>query len=282
MVNILILGAGWTSQFLIPQLKASNLKFAATTRDGRESTIPFTFDPFSDDKTPFTALPSAETILVTFPLTGEGQSEKITSLYREVHGESNSWIQLGSTGIFTAPHWNDANSTYSTRNSRAIAEDELLALGGCVLNLSGLYGGTRQPRDWVIRVASTKEQVKEKKALHLIHGDDVARGIIAVHKKFTPGKRWLLTDLRVYDWWDLIQSWGNDVVGRESGEQLHYVAWVGELMIEEDVRALPRSVETLGRVLDSRAFWKEMGVWPSVGSVVRVNDTDKEHERRRA
>lgn len=149
-----------------------------------------------------------------------------------------------------------------------------------MLNLSGLYGGTRQPRNWVIRVASTKEQVKGKKALHLIHGDDVARGIIAVHKKFTPGKRWLLTDLRVYDWWDLIQSWGNDVVGKESEEQLHYVAWVGELMIEEDVRALPRSVETLGRVLDSRAFWNEMGVWPSVGSVVRVNDKDEEHQRR--
>ncbi len=282
MENILILGAGWTSQFLIPQLKASNLKFAATTRDGRDSTIPFTFDPSSDDTTSFTTLPSAETILVTFPLTGEGQSKKITSLYREVHGEANSWIQLGSTGIFTDPHWNDANSTYSKQNPRAIAEDELLELGGCVLNLSGLYGGTRQPRNWVIRVASTKEQVKGKKALHLIHGDDVARGIIALHKKFTPGKRWLLTDLRVYDWWDLIQSWGNDVVEKESGVQLHYVAWVGELMIEEGVRALPRSVETLGRVLDSRAFWKEMGVWPSVGSVVRDNDTDEEHHRRRA
>lgn len=272
MVNILILGAGWTSQFLIPQLKASNLKFAATTRNGRESTIPFTFDPSSSDTTPFTTLPSAETILVTFPLTGEGQSNKITSLYRQVHGKANSWIQLGSTGIFTAPHWNDATSTYNENNPRAIAEDELLSLGGCVLNLSGLYGGERHPRNWVIRVASTKEQVKGKKALHLIHGDDVARGIIAVHKDFTPGKRWLLTDLRVYDWWDLIQSWGNDVVkGKdESGEeQLNYVAWVGELMIEEDVRALPRSAETLGRVLDSRAFWKEMGVWPSVGSVVR-------------
>ena len=136
-----------------------------------------------------------------------------------------------------------------------------------MLNLSGLYGGERNPRNWVIRVASTKEQVKEKKALHLIHGDDLARGIIAVHKNFTRGKRWLLTDLRVYDWWDLIQSWGNDVV--KGKEEFNYVVWVGELMIEEDVRALPRSAETLGRVLDSRAFWKEMGVWPSVGSVVR-------------
>lgn len=148
-----------------------------------------------------------------------------------------------------------------------------------MLNLSGLYGGERHPRNWVIRVATTKAQVREKKALHLIHGDDVARGIIAVHKNFTHGKRWLLTDLRVYDWWDLIQSWGNHVVAKKEKEeeeeeekeedQLNYVAWVGELMTEEDVRALPRSAETLGRVLDSRAFWKEMGVWPSVGSVVR-------------
>lgn len=211
---------------------------------------------------------------MTFPLNGKGPSQLITSLYRKVHGDANRWIILGSSGIFSAPHWNDCNSPHDTESPRAIAEDELLGLGGCVLNLAGLYGGERNPKNWVTRVAKTKEEVKGKKALHLIHGEDVSRAIVAVHKKFTAGKRWLLTDLRVYDWWDLIQDWGVDIKhapadtsGGEAGEELQYAKWVVELMGEENLRALPRNAENLGRVLDSRAFWLEMDLWPSQGRV---------------
>ena len=145
-----------------------------------------------------------------------------------------------------------------------------------MLNLAGLYGGERNPKNWITRVAKSKDQVKGKKALHLIHGEDVGRAIIAVHKHFTPHKRWLLTDLRVYDWWDLIQSWGANISdpvvqkteGYETANELRFVEWVGELMFEEDVRSLPRSADGLGRVLDSRGFWKKLGLWPTKGSVL--------------
>lgn len=272
-VDLLILGAGWTSQFLIPLLKSSSTSYAATTTTGRLSygtpTLPFRYDPTSNDSRPYSAIPSAKTVLITFPLKGANQSKQLVSLYRQAHGAANQWIQLGSTGIFTAPLWNDHDSPYDKENARAIAEDELLGLQGCVLNLAGLYGGERNPRNWLVRVARTKTEVKGKKALHLIHGQDVAGAIIATHRNFTPGKRWLLTDLRVNDWWDLIQSWGSEVQAKEgqSGEQLDYARWVGELMVEEGVRSLPRSVESLGRVLDSRAFWSEMHVWPVKGRV---------------
>lgn len=271
-VDFLILGAGWTSQFLIPLLKSSSISYAATTTTGHISygtpTLPFRYDPTSDDSAPYSALPSAKTVLITFPLKGVNQSKQLISLYRQAHGAANQWIQLGSTGIFTAPQWNDHESSYDKEDQRAIAEDELLGLQGSVLNLAGLYGGERNPRNWVVRVARTKAEVKAKKVVHLIHGQDVARGIIAVHGHFTPGKRWLLTDLRVNDWWDLIQTWGPEVqANAKEGEQADYAQWVGELMVEEGIRSLPRSVETLGRVLDSRAFWSEMQIWPVMGRV---------------
>ena len=38
--------------------------------------------------------------------------------------------------------------------------------------------------------------------------------------------------------------------------------WVFELMDEEGVRALPRSMEVLGRCYDSREFWKTFGLSP--------------------
>jgi hypothetical protein len=38
--------------------------------------------------------------------------------------------------------------------------------------------------------------------------------------------------------------------------------WVGELMLEEGVRALPREMSALGRKLDSKGFWERHGLWP--------------------
>ncbi|KAH9440054.1 hypothetical protein MCOR27_007851 [Pyricularia oryzae] len=280
-VDLLILGAGWTSNFLIPLLEKSGIRFAATSTTGRSGTIPFRYDPDSSSPEPFRLLPTATTVLITFPLKGQGQSKHLTGLYHSTHQqqtpESTQWIQLGSTGIFTDPHWTDESSSYDKTNLRAIAEDELMASvpRATVLNLAGLYDGeTRNPRNWLTRVARTKDAVRGKGALHLIHGADVARAIVAVHERFTPGRRWIIADLRTYDWWDLIQAWGADARERlvakgEAGvaEGLDYERWVGELMQEDGIRALPRSQDKLGRVLDSRAFWKEMGTWPIMGRI---------------
>ncbi|KAF2269779.1 hypothetical protein CC78DRAFT_557706 [Lojkania enalia] len=266
-VDILILGAGWTSTFLIPQLDSASIVHAETTTTGRDGTIPFIFDPESSNREPYKQLPSARTVLVTFPLVGLGQSKRITSLYQTVHGSNNRWIQLGSTEIFNqASDWNTEDSVYDKSHARAIAEDELLTeVGGCVLNLAGLYGGKREPKNWLSRLAKSKEDIAKRKAVHFIHGEDVARAIIAVHRKPSPGKRWIIADLRVYDWYDLIMSF-SALTGEESSvdaeKRLQFGKWVGELMVEENVRALPRSMEQLGRKLDSRGFWKFHEIWP--------------------
>lgn len=274
-VDLLILGAGWTSTFLIPQLDTLGIKHAETTTTGRNDSIPFTFDPDSKDVEPYKRLPSARTVLITFPLKGHGQSKLITSLYRQVHGDENNWIQLGSTGIFNrAPDWNTEDSAYDREDVRAVAEDELMECArGCVLDLAGLYGGERKPANWVGRIAKSKEDIRKRICVHFIHGEDVARAIIATHERFTPEKRWIIADLRVYDWYDLIMSFshlsseeegaGGGAIDKEENERkLQFAKWVGELMDEEGVKALPRPMETLGRKLDSRGFWKFHGVWP--------------------
>jgi len=100
----------------------------------------------------------------------------------------------------------------------------------------------------------------------MIHGSDLARAILAVHTHFSLalGQRWLLTDARVYDWWDLASAWGTNGEGRigEVPEGPH-PAWVKELMDEEKVRALPREMAKLGRLLDGRDFWKTFGLSPA-------------------
>lgn len=194
--QILILGAGWISTFLIPLLEAEQISFAATTTTGRDNTIKFRFDPDSDNPYDYDALPDARTILITFPLKGKGQSKHLLDMYSKSHPHAHSpnYMQLGSTGIFSIPEqtqWVTRHSTYDVSNDRAIAEDELLSLNGCVLNLSGLWGGSRQPRDFVSRVVTSKEQLKGKGSLHMIHGQDVARAILGMHRNYTPGERWV-------------------------------------------------------------------------------------------
>lgn len=102
-VELLILGAGWTSEFLIPLLKSSDVPFAATSRNGREGTIPFDFDPSSKDVQQYKTLPDAVTVLITFPVVEnvkalvDGYCKTRSGIGRDVHV---NWIQLGSTGSF--------------------------------------------------------------------------------------------------------------------------------------------------------------------------------------
>ena len=212
-------------------------------------------------------LPTAKHILITFPLTGPSQAAEVVANYKSTHPRTGDvgFIQLGSTGIFQIEDqetWVTRQSRYNKSNARAVAEDELLGLGGAVLNLSGLWGGPRQPRDWVGRVAKTKDDVRGKKSLHMIHGEDVARSVLAVCARWekAKGQRWMLTDGFVYDWWALFAGWAD--VGDDEDRPSEQSTWVWECLREEGVKALPRPVEDLGRCYDSREFWETFGLTP--------------------
>ncbi|KAJ4423620.1 hypothetical protein N0V82_001788 [Gnomoniopsis sp. IMI 355080] len=301
--DILILGAGWTATFLIPLLRRHKLTFSATTSDGRTvagaPTLKFRFDPSkpSEEQTQvFAPLPPARYVLITFPLKGPDESGVLTEAYLMTHGGPTAarFIQLGSTGFWkedpAQKPWLDRTSPYDRTGARAVAEDALRALGGCVLNLAGLWGGERDPRHWVDRVATTKAAVREKTSLHMIHGEDVARVIVGLiyrcneegnWDKFGRGQRWMVTDGFVYDWWSLFAGWADTAEQKEENEgDIHDGAmlmerygpskqakWVYELMTEEGVRALPRGEERLGRCYDTRELWRMLGIAPLKGGV---------------
>jgi hypothetical protein len=74
----------------------------------------------------------------------------------------------------------------------------------------------------------------------------------------------MLTDLMVYDWWALILGWAGGEGKGEDGEEetLPQLQWIQELLAENDVKALPRSPEQLGRCYDSREFWATFKIMP--------------------
>lgn len=155
-----------------------------------------------------------------------------------------------------------------------MGEDTFISeAGAAVLNLSGLWDGvTRIPRRWVGRVAKDKSSAAGKGSLHLVHGVDVARGIFGVIEAWEEdgedserckGQRWMLTDGFVYDWWALMAGWADvDADGEKSDEPSEQARWVAELVKENGVRALPRSMTALGRCYDSREFWETFKLVP--------------------
>ena len=296
-VTFLILGTGWTTSYLQPLLRSQGISYATTSSSGREGSIPFRFDPCNPSETePYRSLPDAEILVITFALRNAAEARGLVHGYistRQQPPPKGAWgiILLGSTGIWKPQHkipddggWTDSDTPHDTGNPRAQAEDALLAyksstiqISPCVLNLSGLYGGARQPWNWISRVAKGKEDVGAKGSLHLVHGDDVARAILGSRTQWevVKGKRWIITDLRVYDWWEVMLRYGayarkklrDDRQGKEGAEEgeeeeAEYEKWVMELMSEEGVRALPRGGERLERggerlerKLDGRNFW---------------------------
>ena len=102
-VDILILGAGWLSTFLIPLCEERGLTYAATTRNGRDGTITFAFDARSDDIELFrTRLPDASTVLITFPITEPGGTVKLVNLYAASRHSTIQprFILLGATSLW--------------------------------------------------------------------------------------------------------------------------------------------------------------------------------------
>lgn len=283
-VDILILGAGWTADFLIPYLEQQHITYAATRRSLaprdklRSATIPgcIKFDIDADtgrsnsnsnsqnDDEQYTALPSAKMVLITFPLQ-PGQPAQLVEAYRRTHPRTvaeTTWLQFGSTGIYSSPGASNCESAYDA-TGRSIAEDELRnEYGGTILCLAGLWGGSRQPRSWVGRVAGTKEKLAQKGSLHLVHGEDVARAVVACFRTFRGGRRWIVTDGRVYDWWELVEGWSHEM--EQEGTEPEYKLWLRELRDtgENGEIGLPRPLDQLGRWLDSSHFWREMKIQP--------------------
>lgn len=261
-LKILILGLGWTGQFLQDLFVEQNIAYAATTRDGRNGTIPWTLTASPD----VSALPWANTVLVTFPVLSADTMHELIEKYTVEKGPTN-WIILSSTRVYSADPSNRHTPLDPSKDTgRLPAENEVIKNNGTVLHLSGLWGAQRQPKNWVPRF-SKPEALKAKilsRQLHLVHGKDVARAILAVHQNFKSGERWLITDQTAYDWLKLFLVWGSqeqlDIIDElrkndpECGKAIGSHGTLEDIVEKGGVK--PR--------LDSDEFWDTFGLEPKV------------------
>ncbi|CEG68381.1 hypothetical protein RMATCC62417_04652 [Rhizopus microsporus] len=264
VLPILILGLGWTGQFLAELMSSMQIDYAATTRDGRNDTIVWTL-PDNCAFLNVSSLPFAQTVLVTFPVKQPQCLDALIDAYEAQHKQSSQWILLSSTRPFSGdPADRHTPLDRSKDTGRMSAEDTLIQRGGSVLHLAGLWGNQRQPKNWVPRFP-TAEAIRNKllqRQLHLIHGKDVARAILAVHQQFKPGERWIITDQTCYDWIKLFLAWGSEEqikIARDLAihdDQCRQV--LGDGSLEEVVArggVKPR--------LDSTEFWETFHLEPT-------------------
>jgi hypothetical protein len=255
LCSILVLGLGWTGEYVAAECKNQQIDCAFTTTTGRNGSIKFSFEPRVD--LDYSMLPMAELILITFPFTTLDSPELFLNGYRAQHGISPQILLLGSTRAFGSDQqlWADERGPIDSTDPRIQIENRLLMHGGSVFNLCGLYGGRRKVSNIVKLMAKSKEYLQTKKSVHFIHGADIARLVLRMHVLglFAAGQRFIVTDLRVYDTWQLVMDY--DYEG-------DLTSMVVELMKESNVRALPRPLETLKRALDSRSIWDHLQMRP--------------------
>jgi nucleoside-diphosphate-sugar epimerase len=208
-VSVLLLGSGWTSQFLLPVLKSKSISYAYTKRAA--SSIDANVIPFEvikegrQDISSFEALPTAELVVVVFPLSSNTIVDDIISSYEKAKACQPAWLALGSTGAWSKGVISSSHPLVEG-NARAASETHLLSLNSkerptAVLNLAGLYGGVRNPAKFAKKVADSIEKLEHKTSLHLVHGNDVAHAIVGMwealgdpqQKEKLWGKRWIVT-----------------------------------------------------------------------------------------
>ncbi|KAJ1826319.1 hypothetical protein LPJ56_002238 [Coemansia sp. RSA 2599] len=272
MLEVLILGRGFVGRYLEELLDAQGISFKSTTTDGRDGTIKWRLPEttsFSPDKGNFSALPLAKSVVITFPLQGEAPAIYLLHGYLDHHASTDSsappqWVYLGSTRPFKeVPSTRYTKPDVSAGGPRVEAEELIIkSFNGHVLNLVGLWGGERVPEKWS-RFYTEKEKLRNRlkdRSLHLVHGADTARAILAVISKPDPsGGRWLVSDKRTYDMLEIL-------IGDP-----RIRGFLEELLQEEDVRKLVgadkiddiqmgESQVTLR--IDSSHFWKQYEIEP--------------------
>ncbi|CAO1624705.1 unnamed protein product [Parajaminaea phylloscopi] len=310
-VDVLLLGSGWTSAWLLPYLFSQGTSIAYTNRAGSKPewlalpghrpirwTSPSSNDSHIQWRQSFKDFPIAKLVVVVMPLTDEVAAKELVAAYSaHVHDKSAGsadrpkWCILGSTGAYGKGVHGD-QPVPTVPSPRSAAESALLSTfpnDVTVLSLAGLYGGdTRHPINWLSRVAGTEEKLASKSSLHLVHGRDVAEAVGGVWNQVdrrdlaaTPlwGERWILTDGKTYDWWKLVL----DLPITNTDERARYANWVRNLQKTHNVASLPRqfkdtaevgtssSPEFLDRSLSSDSFWTAVGRRPTQGTVTEVD-----------
>jgi nucleoside-diphosphate-sugar epimerase len=140
--------------------------------------------------------------VVTFP-----PAKAHASFWPALHGLAHRRMLLGTTGIYRRAE--DCSVPVITEQTpltevhpRLAAELAFGGAGGIVVRLAGLFGGERNPVRWIRdgRVGYEKRQA------NLVHGEDVARALLALAALDAPRAVYNLADGQRHTWREIVDA----------------------------------------------------------------------------
>ncbi|NBO37041.1 hypothetical protein EBU99_00480 [bacterium] len=124
-------------------------------------------------------------------------------MQRNSSGRIKPVLVLASTSCYrttVADELVDEKAELDSTQSRVVAEEKLRSLGATVLCLAGLYGGSRDPVQWLVNGL-----VKNSRAyINLVHKSDVVKIAEAWVESQLPGERINASDGRHRRWSEML------------------------------------------------------------------------------
>lgn len=141
-----------------------------------------------------------DSLIITFPLHSVPTKYLLTEAFSKV--SRRKWL-LGTTSIYKREGEIRESTPKNPEHERFEIEEKFLESGGKILRLSGIYGPSRNPADW-IRKGLVR---KSKRQLNLCHISDITeavRGILSDLEDKLPSEL-VLSDNQWHTWWEIFQ-----------------------------------------------------------------------------
>lgn len=213
MKNFVLLGYGFTGEALLPAFLKAGFQVTVTSRNPEKLTVlpesvrKIQFDLLN--RQTWTNLPGQSELIWLFPAEPI-EAVKSFLQFAEQH-QIRCRIILGTTSSFIAQTGPiNEKSELDFSRSRVQGEKLLFEQGAVWLQCSGLWGGDRQPVNWL-----NNGLIKNgNKTLNLIHRDDIAEIAVQILKKEISNEMFCLSDGQPYLWKNLLETF------KKSGQTL--------------------------------------------------------------
>ncbi|MBN8704369.1 MAG: NAD(P)-binding domain-containing protein [Bacteroidetes bacterium] len=210
MKNLILLGYGFTGEAILQAFLKAGFQVIVTSRnpeklpDLPEFVQKIKFDLLN--KATWTNLPDQSELIWMFPAEPIEAVKSFLEFARQ--HQISCRIILGTTSSFLAQTGQiDEKSELDFSRVRVQGEKLLFDKGAVWLQCSGLWGGDRQPVNWL-----NKGLIKNgNKTLNLIHRDDIAEIAVQILAKDIRSDMFCLSDGKPYLWKNLLVEFKKSV-----------------------------------------------------------------------
>ncbi|TGK10271.1 hypothetical protein EHO60_10560 [Leptospira fletcheri] len=141
-----------------------------------------------------------DSLIITFPLHSIPTKYVLPKAFSKV--SRRKWL-LGTTSIYRREGEIRESTPKNPEHERFEIEEKFLESGGKILRLSGIYGPSRNPADW-IRKGLVRKSKRQLNLCHISDITEVIKGILSDSQDILPPEL-VFSDNQWHTWWEIFQ-----------------------------------------------------------------------------